>query len=293
VLCCFKSTNAVAPACRAWLDGARAEDERSEHALQRTGGRHPAQVELKLHRKHAVPSGAHATGTPQTGYSLHFRPDALGPAGAEAFKTFMLTVNNKGYPPGGGAAGAAGAAGGTSSSTHSQARPVHSAAPAAAPDLPPNPNYSPLAHGAGRVPLPVSPADAQLARRLQEEEDAAFARRLQNLPSIGRTGSGAAAAGAAAAAAGARPPITQPSQDVGIIYPTIRFDTAPPTPSSSASQPAPTNLARPVFGTGAPAAAAAAAAAGSASSAGVDAEDTACCVCLDAQIEVGFLHGST
>jgi hypothetical protein len=193
VLCCFKAANATAPSCRAWLDGARAEP---------AAGAAPGQVELRLHRRHAVPSGAHATGSPQTGFALHFRPDG---AAVDACAVFASIVNNRGY-----AAGVA-----PPQQPHRRAGPSSSPSSgqgggAAAPAAPAQAAYSPLAAGAGagRASSSVA-ADAALARRLQEENDAAYARMLQNSPSLGRAGSGAPAA----------PPISQPSQNMSALYP--------------------------------------------------------------------------
>lgn len=56
------------PLCKMWLDGAVARTE--------VGSKGPnvLQCALTLHNTHAPPAGAHITGDPAIGHTLHFRP---------------------------------------------------------------------------------------------------------------------------------------------------------------------------------------------------------------------------
>ena len=74
VLLAYKRTDATAPACRAWLDGAFAREVYHPKAVARLQGRGPAQVGLTLHPKHDLPAGGFATGGgPSQPFTLHFR----------------------------------------------------------------------------------------------------------------------------------------------------------------------------------------------------------------------------
>ena len=159
-LLCYVDQERPWPSCKVWLDGSSAFENQKPSALERTRGRRPAQVEIKLHRRHREPSGCYATGGPMVGgYSIRFRPDEGTAQGCENLARFMHIIN---YP-----------------------RVPYSSSPFNLPSQPavPTTNTQP----------PLS--DAELARRLQqEEEDALYAARLAG------GGCAAAAAAAAPAA---------------------------------------------------------------------------------------------
>lgn len=158
-LLCYVDQERPWPSCKAWLDGANAYENQKPSALERTRGRRPAQVEVKLHRRHREPSGCHATGGPMVGgYSIRFRPDEGTLQGCENLSRFMHTIN---YPR----------------APYTQTTANIPSQPAAA--VPPS------------TPTTVRPplSDAELARRLQqEEEDALYAAQLAG----GRVGGGVA-----------------------------------------------------------------------------------------------------
>jgi hypothetical protein len=320
-LLCYKSTNDTSPDCRVWLDGARAiEVNDNPRARQRTGGRAPSQMELKLHRSHAAPSGCVATGSSREGYSLHFRPDEGSIRGCSELRQWGEVVNNRGVIPGGvgGRVGQPSQPPRPSPATASAPTTITTAAHA--PILLPSPptaasqtQFSPLSEGSSRL------SDAELARRLQSEEDENLARELSSSLNIPMTAGGSGNIPnrpSPSANTVANRPISQPSQDVGVLfYPSINYDVgsnAPPPPppmfSSSlinstnpdlvpsapdasriGSQPPQVQLpaAPPPPQPALPANTTAAGAAAGANSLG---DSGICCVCLDARATYGFIH---
>jgi hypothetical protein len=267
VLLCYKGTDAFAPSCRAWLDGARAAE-----APAPRGGRPRGAV--ALHRKHAAPAGAAAAGGPREGgFQLAFRPDDESPPGMAAFRTFLADADS--------ATRAAAAAGGGGGAPARGAPPPR--AGAARPARASSPRFSP--HGAGAAAATAS--DAALAARLQQEEDdAQLAARLAR-----QGGAGGGGAGAHLAPAPSAPPMSQPSSDVGAFYPTIRFaDDRAAAAAAAASRPPPA-AASSLAASARPSAPPAPGAAPPAASASED--DGLCCVCLDAPARVGLVHGSS
>ena len=193
-------------------------------ALQRTNGRSPAFMELKLHRSHAAPSGCALSGSARDGFALHFRPDEGSARGCSDFRVWGEVVNNRGRPL----------------HHHQQQQqqqqqqtppppPPPAAAAAVVRPTPPSgssgggsthqstPNFSPLSAGAA-----AGFSDSDIARRLQSIEDEDLARALSGVAPL----SGAATSSLAPSIAGSGP-ISQPSQDISALYPSIRFDGPP------------------------------------------------------------------
>ncbi|KAL4526039.1 hypothetical protein Ndes2437B_g07308 [Nannochloris sp. 'desiccata'] len=236
-LLCYKSTNDTTPDCRVWLDGARAiEVNDNPRARQRTGGRSPSQMQLKLHRSHSAPSGCVASGNAREGYSLHFRPDEGSLRGCSELRQWGEIVNNRGMLPGGGVPGGQQvpppqpAVASLTTSATTSATAAH--APALLPSPPqasasgPQPEFSPLSQGSSRL------SDAELARRLQSEEDERLARELSsslNVPMTAGGSGGGVGNGLSRPSPSVSRPISQPSQDVGVLfYPSINFGSASP-----------------------------------------------------------------
>jgi hypothetical protein len=301
VLLCYKSTNATHPLCRAWLDGAKAEEAEHPRAAERTQGRRPAQTRIKLHRRHPAPSGAHVTGNNREGFGIHFRPDSGSQQDCAELAAFMNTVNRR-------------AVNQQTSSSHAVGATLSPSPPAAAAgtQASPSPYPSVASASATSASAAATPhADEALARRLQEEADAELAQRLARLGS-GRlsevTPSAPPASASMVSSMPNRTPISQPSADVGAFFPSINFfedaaaaAAAPPRPVSGAGAAA--NNGRPIFGI--PAAATGAGTSGAAapqrepstmttaSSNASSEEENRCCICLDNKIDTGFQHKET
>lgn len=280
VLLCYKNLASTQPCCRAWLDGAHAVEVEHQHAAQRTGGRRPSQIKLKLHRKHPAPSGSYTTGNSREGFALHFRPDEGLERDCEALANFMAAVNRCDVS---GQTSAVASGGGTDSRYSPLGQNAETNAHVGSTGAVGRPEGQEPRRG----PLQRS-ADEELARRLQAEEDAELAMRLSRL-------------GTTAA------PLSQPSVSVDSFYPAINF-------TSTTSQEPPGSRPTMLQSEGASATSFAAAAFqgyGSYSSsasrpasevAGENAEASGsnappagerepCCICLDKPIEAGFVHG--
>jgi Ankyrin repeats (3 copies) len=326
-LLCYKSTHDTTPDCRVWLDGARAiEVNDNPRARQRTGGRTPSQMELKLHRSHSAPSGCVATGNAREGFSLHFRPDEGTARGCSELRQWGEIVNNRGILPVG-AGPVAGGAGGqppppqrpaTTTTAAAHAPVLLSSSPAGGGGSGPQPEFSPLSQGSSRL------SDAELARRLQSEEDERLARELSsniNLPmttgSSGNIANRPSPSSAQNNSGEINRPISQPSQDVRVLfYPSINFESGATPPQSSrppraaaaaadtSSQPPPPN---PIFSSSyidstssqtlAPSAPVVSRPSSSqppasTTAAAAAADSGICCVCLDARATYGFIHST-
>jgi len=325
-LLCYKSTYDTTPDCRVWLDGARAiVVNDNPRAKQRTGGRTPSRMELKLHRSHSAPSGCVASGNAREGYSLHFRPDEGTVRGCNELRQWGEIVNNRGILPEGGVPGGQPVQPPrpqvvtATTPTAAAHAPVLLPSPSQVPASGPITQFSPLSQGSSRL------SDADLARRLQSEEDERLARELSSSLNVPTTAGNSNDGGANALH---RPspivnrPISQPSQDVGVLfYPSINFDDAsppggaqtspqlpadegtqapPPNPilSSSSYTTTPNSIATPSAPAASrpssqppqakpPPAANTTAAAAAFSSLG---DRGICCVCLDARATYGFIH---
>lgn len=181
VLLAYKDTSAVIPVCRVWLDGASAVPMQSSSTQNRPEGVGPTQAALKLHPKHELPAGAYTTGYPGHGLTMYLRPDFGGQPSLDAFQAFITLVNNRGMLPGGPSATA---------------------------------GWRP--QGAGGAYTPAGPlSDEELARRLQAEEDSAFAAHLASHPEL-------VPPGGANPASGPAPPASSPASFAG-AYPAIDF----------------------------------------------------------------------
>jgi hypothetical protein len=174
-----------------------------------------------------------------------------------------------------------------------------------------SPHFSPLNQGSSRL------SDAELARRLQSEEDERLARALSSSLNVPVTAGRPSPVPAQNTATSNRP-ISQGSQDVGVLfYPSINYDsgaaqsgsstpptTRPPQPTTGGgnggsqvppnplyTSPFAENLNGPQTAPSAPAAAAAnVTAAGAAAGADSLGDSGICCVCLDARATYGFIH---
>jgi hypothetical protein len=101
VLLAYKNTTSTSPACRAWMDGAKANEVRNDNARARVFGTGPAQLGVTLHPKHTAPSGAHCTGSNREGgFVLSFRPDEGSQAGVDQLKLFQEVINSRGATTG-------------------------------------------------------------------------------------------------------------------------------------------------------------------------------------------------
>jgi hypothetical protein len=265
VLLCYKGTDAFAPACRAWLDGARAAE-----APAPRGGRPRGAV--ALHRKHAAPAGASAAGGPREGgFQLAFRPDDESPPGVAAFRAFLAAADS---------ATRAAAAGGGGGGAPARVAPPPSAG-AARPPRASSPRFSPLGAGAAAA----TASDAALAARLQQEEDDALL--AARLARRGDAGGG----GAHLAPAPSGPPMSQPSSDVGAFYPTIRFADDRAAAAAAAASHSPLGAASSLAASAWPSAPPAPGA--TPPPASTTEEDDLCVVCQDAPARVGLVHGSS
>eukprot|EP00884_Botryococcus_braunii_P019148 jgi/Botrbrau1/5917/Bobra.0366s0091.2 len=94
LLVCYKGADQYMPVSKMWLDGAVARTE--------VGSRGPnvLQCALSLHTSHAPPAGAHITGDPSTGYTLHLRPADGSAQATQVLQRFMSLVNGGHQPPG-------------------------------------------------------------------------------------------------------------------------------------------------------------------------------------------------
>ncbi|KAK2076485.1 hypothetical protein QBZ16_001011 [Prototheca wickerhamii] len=210
VLLAYRDTSTVIPACRVWLDGAAAVPMQSSGTQARPDGVGPSQAALKLHPKHELPAGAYTTGYPGHGLTMYLRPDLGGQASLDAFQTFIALVNNRGVLPVGPGVGAPPTPG------------LGPPPPGMRPPPPRRPPPPPRPYPAG---APTS--DEELARRLQAEEDSAFAAHLATHPD---PGSGPPAG----------PPASAPGSFAG-AYPSIDYtqrhnEAAPPRAARPASR---------------------------------------------------------
>ncbi|KAL6781380.1 hypothetical protein ACKKBG_A10915 [Auxenochlorella protothecoides x Auxenochlorella symbiontica] len=254
VLLAYRDTEAVAPVCRVWLDGAVATPMASASAQARVRGHGPAQAALKLHHKHEVPAGAYTTGYAGQGLTMYLRPDYGDQAVLDAFSAFIALVNNRGFIPAG---------------ANPSSQPVPSNLPATPhgrlADRPGD--WGVAAGGAGASGgLGGAPSDEELARRLQEEEDSAFAARLasnpEDHPAASSNASFASSAGwQGSGQAGGRPGPPSPSRTPppgGALYPRIDYEqryadqAAPPSPPRlpSSLQSTPSRISAPGTGAG-------------------------------------------
>ncbi|KAK9831374.1 hypothetical protein WJX81_007067 [Elliptochloris bilobata] len=155
VMLAYKSIDEPLPACKVWLDGAVAR------LVVGSKGPSASQCALTLHRTHAAVSGAYVTGD-SNGPVLHLRPTDKAPGADGNLRRFIDVVNARGLPP-----------------------------PPAPPPLP-SPalqgSATPPRHEAAAAASPARPqsccaadsslaqpgeTDEQLARRLQQEYNAA------------------------------------------------------------------------------------------------------------------------
>lgn len=167
-LLCYLDQERPFPACKTWLDGARAVEVNNPRALENSHGLTPAQAEVRLHPRHREPSGCYSTGGGSEGYILHFRPDEGSLAGCTNLVRFMETVNTRRPPTTALVLGpTAIPAGPLTPGGHAPPSPAQAQA---------DPAYSPM--GQAVVTGISVDADAELARRLQAEEDAALAHQM-------------------------------------------------------------------------------------------------------------------
>lgn len=246
VLLCYKNTTNTAPACRVWLDGAKTVEVQNQRALERTGGRTPAQLELHLHHRLRAPTGAYYTRGSRDRVVLHFRPDEGTQLECDALRAWGAVVNNPRAAAGTGSGGWTAPPpaplhhhlGSTAANPPPQAAqptpPPRPAAPTTASITPPaplqaqgsDPRYSPLGQGASGI-VDVAALDAEFARRLQTEEDERMAQQMASMPPAAADALGTEAQPSwpppqriETAPSTLPPPITQPSGD---FYPSINF----------------------------------------------------------------------
>lgn len=264
VLLAYPNKESCKPSCRVWLDGATAKEALNPSALDMSEGRRPSQVDVYLHRAYKKkPSGCYVSGDSRSGYVIHFRPGEFSQLGCSTLDLFMTCINGRGMITNG--AASTGNGGGRQQWINPQAAAVEQ--------------------------------DEAMARRLQEEEDLRFARRLQfdntsNTNSNTTTNAYNNNSTASLGGSSFQRPGTLPSQDSSDLYPSPVFSTMLPmrhgdilgvTESTRPSAPLGSMGNQHASGT-----------AGGGGSKDQEtaqrAEKPTCIICLDAEPNYAFLH---